>query len=108
LPQWLSENEPLDYHAAEFGRSGQPVTHAAAASPALPAVAASGTTTSQPAVQGAETGRSMETPERPTGQPRGDGQPPVAPDIDQLARQVYAALKRRLEADARRERMFRG
>jgi hypothetical protein len=81
---------------------------------ALPVVAtAAGMTiasgaTGEPTVHAAESGRVLDTPDRAAAPPDGEGLPPVSPDIDQLARQVYAALKRRLEADARRERMFRG
>jgi hypothetical protein len=45
------------------------------------------------------------TPEAP-GAPASHGESPAAkpPDLDHLARQVYAVLKRRLQADAARER----
>jgi hypothetical protein len=50
----------------------------------------------------AEHGR---TPEAPSAS-AGHGESPAAkpPDLDHLARQVYAVLKRRLQADAYRER----
>lgn len=53
-----------------------------------------------PVVHHAESGRSVEetpAPERPSAP-----QPPVEPDLDALARQVYAVLRRRLLAEQRR------
>jgi hypothetical protein len=69
---------------------------------------------SLPAVSGresvalAEAGRSLheETSNQETSStPPADPEPPkpVAPDLDQLARQVYAVLKRRLDAERRRQ-----
>ena len=64
-----------------------------AARPSAPAPAAT--------VRAADIGR---TPE--AGEAQGGGEPAKAgpPDLDRLARQVYSVLKRRLQADARRER----
>jgi hypothetical protein len=55
-------------------------------------------------VQRAEQGRTLEAPvaaAAPASGPEPDK--PVAPDLDLLARQVYAALKRRLDAERRRQ-----
>ncbi len=52
-------------------------------------------------IQLAEEGRSLEE-EVPSGVPA-EGQQQVQPDLDDLARQVYSVLKRRLAAERRRE-----
>jgi hypothetical protein len=60
-------------------------------------------------VQRADVGRALDVdvPERAGGAAAAkEATPAVAPDLDALARQVYAVLKRRLETDVRREQMF--
>jgi hypothetical protein len=106
LPEWL--NEPVTgVEAAEVQRSLTARAFPVAAS-LVPMSAAPIASGFQPAVHAADSARAVEAPERAAAPAEGEGQAAVAPDIDQLARKVYAALKRRLEADARRERMFRG
>ena len=55
-------------------------------------------------IAAAEEGRVIESA-APSHEPA-DAPKAVAPDLDVLARQVYAVLKRRLEAEMRREQMF--
>jgi hypothetical protein len=105
LPEWL--NEPVTGVEAEVQRSLTARAFPVAAS-LVPMSAAPIASGFQPAVHAADSARAVEASERAAAPAEGEGQAAVAPDIDQLARKVYAALKRRLEADARRERMFRG
>jgi uncharacterized protein DUF4157 len=60
---------------------------------------------SAPIVQRAEVGRSLSDEEPPAPAPatQAETPKPVAPDLDVLAKQVYAVLKRRLDAERRRE-----
>jgi hypothetical protein len=107
LPAWLSEPETTGHTSIQAHRSVE-VPALPIASSSAPMTVASSAPAIQPAVHAADAARVIDAPAAPGAPAAGEGQPPVAPDIDQLARQVYAALKRRLEADARRERMFRG
>ena len=108
LPDWIEEPAPAAESAPNVGRSSETRSLAVAAPQAATPIAVSAPAI-QPAVHAADPARVVDAPgPAAAAQPGGDGQPHVAPDIDQLARQVYAALKRRLEADARRERMFKG
>jgi hypothetical protein len=102
LPEWLAPSEP--------GRGPAAATISPRASQATGgAVAAAAVSMAAPArvsVQRADEGRGLDAPEQtspaaPAGAPAG-----VAPDLDLLARQVYAVLKRRLESETRREQMF--
>jgi hypothetical protein len=100
LPEWLSTPE-----STEAGATRPPVP--------APQYAVAGLATSigAPAVvQRADMGRAVDAPEAPAAAPApaapADAPAAVAPDLDQLARQVYAVLKRRLEAETRREQMF--
>ena len=107
LPEWLTPaaSEP----SASGGRSAMPEAPSspsmAFAAPA--AAAAVATDSSLGTVSRAETGRAVsEGPApTPTGASDADGSKAPAPDIDALARQVFAALKRRLETEIRRERV---
>jgi hypothetical protein len=107
LPMWLNEPvtgvEPAIEVQHSLAARALPV-----AAPSVPMSMATAAAGFQPAVHAADSARAVEAPERAAVRAEGEGQAPVAPDIDQLARKVYAALKRRVEADARRERMFRG
>jgi hypothetical protein len=107
LPAWLSEPETTAHTSTQAHRSVE-VPALPIASSSAPMTVATSAPAIQPAVHAADAARVIDPPAAPAAPAAGEGQPPVAPDIDQLARQVYAALKRRLEADARRERMFRG
>lgn len=91
LPDWLApprsavEAPPL------------PVVAVAPAPPALTAPPQPGV----PAVRAAETARTLPAVQQPeTTAPAQEPSP--APDLDELARQVYAVLKRRLAAERRR------
>ena len=106
LPQWLTE--PATGEAStQTQRSVDSRALPVASSSLIPMTVATSAPEMQPAVHAADAARVLDA--GGAGPPAaGEGQPAAAPDIDHLARQVYAALKRRLEADARRERMFRG
>jgi hypothetical protein len=100
LPQWLSAPESTEVAVTRLREQApQYAVAGLASSVAAPA-----------AVQRAEMGRAIDAPETPGGAPGpaapADAPAAVAPDLDQLARQVYAVLKRRLEAETRREQMF--
>jgi uncharacterized protein DUF4157 len=107
LPEWVT----APTMAAESTTGMQRTFDAgplSVAAPSVPMPVATSVPATQPAVHGADSARVLDASASAGTPAAGEGQPPVAPDIDHLARQVYAALKRRLEADARRERMFRG
>ena len=107
LPEWVTAPTMAAESTTGMQRSFDtgPLSGAA---PSVPMPVATSVPATQPAVHAADSARVLDAPGGAGTQAAGEGQPPVAPDIDHLARQVYAALKRRLEADARRERMFRG
>jgi hypothetical protein len=102
LPAWIAEPRPAEAAAPARAHSSTPMQPVAARNIALPQPT-SGTAAArdtQP-VQLAEASRSLDAPpaqsapvEVPTQQP--------APDLDDLARQVYAVLKQRLAAERRR------
>jgi hypothetical protein len=56
-------------------------------------------------MQAAEEGRTLERPVHTSAASGGDAAS-VAPDLDALARQVYAVMKRRLQTELRREQLF--
>ena len=60
-----------------------------------------------PVVSAADESRTVETAVSESPAPTPDASASTSPDLDALARQVYAVLKRRLETEARREFMVR-
>ncbi|NWG22610.1 MAG: DUF4157 domain-containing protein [Chloroflexi bacterium] len=91
LPDWLATPP------APVTASVQPTPILAAETPAPVAPQAP----EPPVVRAAETARTVPAPERPQHDERQQETAP-APDLDALARQVYAVLKRRLAAERRR------
>jgi hypothetical protein len=94
LPQWFDAPKPAEMSASAISA---PTRSAPPAQPAVPHHRAS----SAPPVQLAETGRLLDAPPALSTPAQAPAQPP-APDLDALARQVYAVLKQRLAAERRR------
>ncbi len=98
LPNWLDTSAPPAY-SAPSAYTAPPLP---APSPTASGVAAQGATA--PAVQFAEHGRAVDEA-APTGAaalPEQHAAKFPEPDLDALARQVYAVLRRRLAAEGRR------
>jgi hypothetical protein len=102
LPEWLAPSTPgRGQAAATFSpRASQATSGAVAAAPVSMAAPA------RVSVQRAEEGRELDAPEQASPAAPAEAPAGVAPDLDLLARQVYAVLKRRLETETRREQMF--
>jgi hypothetical protein len=111
LPAWMTTPSALAAPAPPFvpAASSVPASPPAPAAPApaaisAPAVVGAAPQPAAPAVQRAAQSRTLEQPTAPEPSP---APPPaaeqVAPDLDALARQVYAVLKRRLATERRRE-----
>jgi hypothetical protein len=109
LPDWFTaapaDGEPTAQARTGSVSDGSEFDAPGPATPPFGAVAADATSTT--AIQRAEPGR--EVSEGATyGAPHAGGKEdpkPPPPDVDALARQVYTALKRRLETEMRRERV---
>lgn len=102
LPEWLAPGAPGRGQAAATisPRASQATSGAVALAPVSMAAPA------HVSVQRADEGRALDAPEQSSPAAPADAPAGVAPDLDLLARQVYAVLKRRLETETRREQMF--
>jgi hypothetical protein len=106
MPSWVTaQPQTVTPPAATHAASVSPAPAAAISTAAASLATASANSASgSAAVMLAEQGRFLEEPpavEAHPGHDDGGMQPP--PDLDHLARQIYAVMKRRLDAERRRE-----
>jgi hypothetical protein len=99
LPTWMSA--PYNPVSRTPSPAGNGVVTRVAAPPVSGASQAAGSTAA--VVQRAEEGRAVEAPQQSGGSVPAPAFAPHAPDLDVLARQVYTRLKRRIDAESRRE-----
>jgi hypothetical protein len=109
LPAWLNADSPELPRAVPLESMPLPSTARTAAVTSSAAPALSASNGPSPAVHAADESRIVDHDAVGAAAPASTasgGAEEHAPDLDALARQVYAVLKRRLEFETRREQLF--